>query len=67
MGMMKRETPVEIAKADKKPIRSCRISDSASAIVRKIGPYVNETLVKIEYMITGNCKAGIFARKTLTK
>jgi hypothetical protein len=64
---MNRDTPVEMAKADRKPVRSSLTSDSASAMSRKLGPYVNEMFVKIEYTMTGNCKAGILALITFAK
>lgn len=65
-GIMKRLTPVAIPKAVRNPVRSCLIRLSPAAKVGKIGPYVKATLVKIEYIITGNCSAGIFALKVLT-
>lgn len=65
-GIMKRLTPVAMAKAVKNPVKSFLIRLSPDAKVGKIGPYVNATLVKIEYMITGNWRAGIFALNVLT-
>jgi hypothetical protein len=65
-GNMKRLTPAESAKAVRNPFKSCTMRDSPSEMVEKRGPYVNDTLVKIEYNIAGNCKAGTFARSVLT-
>jgi hypothetical protein len=65
-GMMKRLTPVEIAKAVRKPSNSCLMSASPAAMVGNNGPYVKATFVKMLYMITGNCRAGILLRNKLT-
>ncbi len=64
--MMKRLTPVEIAKAVRNPCSNILTKLSPAAIVGNIGPYVKATFVKMENKITGNCRAGIFARKTFT-
>ncbi len=64
-GIMKRQIPVQSAKAVRNPFKSCTMRDSPAEMVGKRGPYVNEMLVKIEYIITGNCKAGTFARSAL--
>lgn len=65
--MKNRDTAVERAKALKNAIKSCRMSASPCFIVWKFGPNVNATFVKMLYIIAGNCRAGILARKVFTK